>query len=123
MGQGGDLAFEELRTSFTWLGSAFSNLRIVREQLIADGNFLAARKTFSGDFTDVFTHSPIGSVEPTGEDVEWEVINTFRYDGEGRLAEEWVQSDHRSFPGEARRDCDGICPQRVGTRAVTDPCP
>jgi hypothetical protein len=25
-----------------------------------DGNFLAARTTFSGDFTGVFTYSPIG---------------------------------------------------------------
>jgi hypothetical protein len=28
--------------------------------------------------------------------VEWVVIGTFRYD-DGRLAEEWVQSDYRSF--------------------------
>jgi len=26
-----------------------------------------------------------------------EVINTFRYDDDGRLAEEWVQTDYRSF--------------------------
>jgi hypothetical protein len=25
------------------------------------------------------------------------VINTFRYDQDGRLAEEWVQTDYRSF--------------------------
>jgi hypothetical protein len=25
------------------------------------------------------------------------VIGTFRYDDEGRLAEEWVQTDYRSF--------------------------
>ncbi len=61
-----------------------------------DGNFLAARSTFSGDFTGVFTYSPIGPVEPTGQHFEWEVIGTFRYD-DGRLAEEWVQTDYRSF--------------------------
>jgi predicted ester cyclase len=80
------------------LRDAFSDLRIVREQIIADGSFLAARNTFSGDFTGVFTYSPIGPVEPTGQHVEWEVINTFRYDDDdGRLAEEWVQTDYRSF--------------------------
>jgi predicted ester cyclase len=79
------------------LGAAFSNLRIVREQIIADGRFLAARNTFSGNFTSVFTSSPIGPVQPTGQHVEWEVINTFRYDNDGRLAEEWVQTDYRSF--------------------------
>jgi hypothetical protein len=62
-----------------------------------DGSFLAARTTFSGDFTGVLTYSPIGPVEPTGQHLEWEVIGTFRYDDEGRLAEEWVQTDYRSF--------------------------
>ena len=41
-GPGGDLAFEELRAYFASLRSAFSGLRIVREQIIADCNFLAA---------------------------------------------------------------------------------
>lgn len=94
---GGDLGFDELRAYFASLRAAFSNLRLVREQIIADGRFLAARNTFCGDFTGVFTSSPIGPVEPTGQHVEWEVINTFRYDEDGRLAEEWVQTDYRSF--------------------------
>ena len=94
---GGDLSFEELRAYFASLRAAFSNLRLVREQIIADGRFLAARNTFSGDFTGVFTSSPIGPVKPTGQHVEWEAINTFRYDDDERLAEEWVQTDYRSF--------------------------
>jgi predicted ester cyclase len=96
-GPGGDLSFEELRAFFASLRAAFSDLRLVREQIIADGRFLAARNTFSGDFTGVFTSSPIGPVEPTGQHVEWEAINTFRYDDDERLAEEWVQTDYRSF--------------------------
>jgi predicted ester cyclase len=94
---GGDLSFPELSAYFASLRAAFSNLRIVREQIIADGRFLAARNTFSGDFTSVFTFSPVGPVEPTGQHVEWELINTFRYNDDGRLAEEWVQTDYRSF--------------------------
>ena len=82
---------------FASLRAAFSDLRLVREQIIADGNFLAARTTFSGDFTAVFTYSPIGPVEPTGQHLEWEVIGTFRYHDDGRLAEEWVQTDYRSL--------------------------
>jgi SnoaL-like polyketide cyclase len=62
-----------------------------------DGNFLAARTAFSGDFTELFTYSPIGPVEPTGQHLEWEVIGIFRFDGEGRLAEEWVQTDYRGL--------------------------
>jgi hypothetical protein len=59
---------------------------------------LAARTTFSGDFTGLFTHLPIGPVEPAGQHIEWEVIGTFTYDDDdGRLAEEWAQTDYRSF--------------------------
>src|SRR5580704_2682010 len=82
-GPGGDLSFDELRAYFASLRAALSDLRIVREQIIADGRFLAARNTLAGDFT--------------GQHVEWEAINTFRYDDDGRLAEEWVQTDYRSF--------------------------
>jgi predicted ester cyclase len=96
-GPGQDLSFDQLRTYFASLRAAFSDLRIVREPIIVDGNFLAARTTFSGDFTGVFTYSPIGQVEPTGQHIEWEVIGTFRYNDEGGLAEEWVQTDYRSF--------------------------
>jgi predicted ester cyclase len=96
-GPGGDLSFDELRAYFASLRAAFSDLRLVREQIIVEGNFLAARTTFSGVFTGVFTYSPIGPVEPTEEHLEWEVIGTFRYDDDRRLAEEWVQTDYRSF--------------------------
>jgi predicted ester cyclase len=96
-GPGADLGFDELSAYFASLRAAFGGLRLVREQIIVDGNFLAARTTFSGDFTGVFAYSPIGPVEPTGEHLEWEVIGIFRYDDEGRLAEEWVQTDYRSL--------------------------
>ena len=96
-GPGGDLSFDELRAYFASLRAALSDLRIVREQIIADGRFLAARNTFAGDFTGVFTSSPIGPVEPTGQHLEWQMIGIFRYDDDGRLAEEWVQTDYRSL--------------------------
>jgi predicted ester cyclase len=93
-GPGGDLGFDLLSAYFASVRAAFSNLRIAREQIIADGRFLAARTTFAGNFTSVFTFSPIGPVQPTGQHVEWEVIHTFRYDDDGRLAEEWAQMDN-----------------------------
>jgi predicted ester cyclase len=91
------LSFDELRSYFASLRAAFSDLRIVREQIIVEGNFLAALTKFSGGFTGVFTYSPIGPVNPTGQHLEWEVIGTFRYADDDRLAEEWVQTDYRSF--------------------------
>ena len=96
-GPGSELSFEELSAYFASLRGGFSNLRLVREQIIVDGNFLAARTVFSGDFTGIFTYSPIGPVDPNGQHLEWEVIGTFRYDDSGRLVEEWVQTDYRSF--------------------------
>jgi len=96
-GPGGDLSYDQLRAYFASLRAAFSDLRLVREQIIVDGNVMAARTTFSGDFTGVFTYSPIGPVEPTRQHLEWEVIGIFRFDGEGKLAEEWVQTDYRSL--------------------------
>ena len=96
-GPGSELSFAELSAYFASLRAGFSNLRLVREQIVVDGDFLAARTTFSGDFTGVFAYSPIGPVEPTGQHLEWEVIGMFRYDARGRLAEEWVQTDYRSF--------------------------
>jgi len=96
-GPGGDLRFDGLAAYFASLRAAFSNMRLAREQIIADGKYLAARTTFAGNFTSLFTFSPIGPVEPTGQHVEWEVIHTFRYDDDGRLAEEWVQADSLSL--------------------------
>jgi predicted ester cyclase len=93
----GDLDFEALRTYFASLRAAFTDFRIVREQIVADGVHLAARNTFSGIFSHVFTHSPVGPVEPHGRPIAWEVMNTFRYDSDGRLAEEWGQSDYRGL--------------------------
>src|SRR5580704_12547784 len=96
-GPGGDLSSDQLSAYFGSLRAAFTGLRLVREQIIVDGRFLAARTTFSGDFTGVFTYSPIGPVEPTDQHLEWEVIGTFRYDAGGKLAEEWVQTDYRGL--------------------------
>ncbi len=45
----------------------------------------------------LLTYSPAGPVDPTGDHLEWEVIGTFGYHDDGRLAEEWVQTDYRSF--------------------------
>jgi predicted ester cyclase len=96
-GPGAELGFDELSAYFASLRAAFRGLRLVREQIVVDGNYLAARTAFSGDFTAPFTYSPVGPVEPTGKHLEWEVIGTFRYDDEGRLEEEWVQTDYRGF--------------------------
>jgi hypothetical protein len=47
----------------------------------------------AGRFDKAFAYTPIGTVQPNGQEVQWELINIFRYTDEGRLAEEWVQTD------------------------------
>ena len=88
-----DLDFESLRGYFASLRAAFTNLQLVREQIIVEGLHVAARTRFSGTFTGVFTQSPVGPVEPHGKPVAWKVMGMFRYDADSRLAEEWVQTD------------------------------
>jgi len=96
-GPGGDLDFEALRAYFASVRDAFSDLRLTRAMIIGEGDYLAARTLFSGVFTGVFTLSPVGRLEPHGGAVEWEVMGIFRYNADGRLAEEWVQTDYRGF--------------------------
>ncbi|MBC5829279.1 MAG: ester cyclase [Candidatus Eremiobacteraeota bacterium] len=65
-----------------------------REQIVSEGKWLAARGTMSGVFEHLYTHSPIGVVHPTGKPVSFELMNVFRYDDAGKLAEEWVQLEN-----------------------------
>jgi len=39
----------------------------------------------AGRFDKEFAYTPIGTVEPNGQQVQWELINIFRYTDEGRL--------------------------------------
>ena len=96
-GPGGDMNLAQLKASFTNYRNALTGYTITREQIIVEGNFAAARNTFSGTFDNELKQSPVGPIKPTGKPVRWEVINTFRYDEQGRLAEEWIQNDGISF--------------------------
>lgn len=96
-GPNGDRNFDQLSSHFASLRAALSDFRLTREQILLDGDHMAARTSFSGIFTGVFTQSPIGALQPTGKPVKWEAMNIFRYDVSGRLAEEWVQTDYRSM--------------------------
>jgi predicted ester cyclase len=96
-GPGGELTYEELKAYFAALRAAFTNLQVQRAAIIGDGSYLAARTIFSGTFTNVLTQSPVGPLQPNGKPVEWEVMNLFRYNEQGRLAEEWVRYDVRDL--------------------------
>jgi predicted ester cyclase len=71
-------------------------LTIKRGIVVVEDNHVACQTTITGTFVREFTHSPVGSLPPNGQRVTFELTNIFRYDDQGRLAEEWIQTDNRS---------------------------
>ncbi len=88
---------DEIKSYFAALRDSFTDFTISRAQIIVDGNFVSARTVMAGRFDKEFAYTPIGAVEPNGRQVRWELINIFRYTDEGRLVEEWVQTDTYDF--------------------------
>ena len=93
---GAELDFEVVKAYFASLRAAFDDLEITRGIVVAEGDHIACQTTISGTFAREFTHSPIGPLPPNGRRIVFELMNIFRYDEQGRLAEEWVQADNRS---------------------------
>jgi predicted ester cyclase len=93
---GAELDYEGLKGYFASLRAAFDDLTISRGIIVAEGDYVACQTTIAGTFVREFTHSPVGPLPPNGNRVVFELMNIFRYDAQGRLAEEWVQSDNRS---------------------------
>ena len=93
---GGEWDYEGLKGYFAALRAAFDDLSIERGIVIVENNYVACQTTITGTFVREFTHSPVGPLPPNGQRVTFELTNIFRYDHEGRLAEEWIQTDSRS---------------------------
>jgi predicted ester cyclase len=93
---GAESDYPGLKGYFASLRAAFDDLTITRGIIVAEGDYVACQTTISGTFVREFTHSPAGPLPPNGRRVAFELMNIFRYDEQGRLAEEWVQTDNRS---------------------------
>jgi predicted ester cyclase len=93
---GAELDYEGLKGYFASLGAAFDVLTISRGIVLVEGDYVACQTTIAGTFVREFTHSPVGPLPPNRCRVVFELMNIFRYDEQGRLAEEWVQTDNRS---------------------------
>lgn len=70
------------------LGSAFPDLQIESEQLIQEGNIVAHRAVFRGDFLSEFYDVP-----PTENPVEFAVNVFHQFNDEGKIVEEWIEFD------------------------------
>ena len=97
-GPGGfDADYAGLTGYFRSLRAAFDDRTIRRGIIIAEGQYIACQTWIEGTFSQPFTQSPAGRLEPSGARVVMDLINIFRFDDEGRIAEEWVRTDNRSL--------------------------
>jgi len=96
-GPSGDADVTSAKAFFAMMRSAFRNFACERLLLVEQGQMIAARTVMTGVFTGPLQGTAAGTIEPNGEPVRRELLNLFRYDDDGRLAEEWVQYDDLTF--------------------------
>ena len=82
---------------FASIRAAFDDRLIRRGIMVVEGNYIACQTWIEGTFVREFTQSPAGPVAPNGQRVVFDLINIFHVDDQGRLLEEWVRTDYRSF--------------------------
>jgi predicted ester cyclase len=86
-----------LANYFKAIRAAFDDRSIRRGIVVAEANYIACQTWIEGTFVREFTQSPAGALAPNGQRVVWDLANIFRFDDQGRLIEEWVRTDYRSF--------------------------
>lgn len=84
---GPDLLKSRAGASYTMLHDAFSDFAFTINELVAEGNTVAARLTFRGTQT-----GPFAGIPPTGKKVENLSLSFFALTN-GQVAEEWTVSD------------------------------
>jgi hypothetical protein len=89
--------YDGLSAHFASIRAAFDDRSIKRGIIIAEGNLFACQTWMTGRFVREFTMSPAGPLPPNGAKVTWDLINIFRFDEQGRLVDEFVRTDYRSF--------------------------
>src|SRR6266478_6318235 len=86
-----------LANYFKTIRAAFDDRSIRRGIVVAEASYIACQTWIEGTFVREFTQSPAGVLAPNGQRVVWDLANIFRLDDQGRLIEEWVRTDYRSF--------------------------
>jgi predicted ester cyclase len=93
-GPQGDASLDDLKGIWSEMREAWTGFSCERDAILVQGNWVAARTRMEGVFERPYSNTPVGVVQPTGRPVKLELINFFRYDADGRLAEEWAQYDN-----------------------------
>jgi hypothetical protein len=86
-----------LQAYFKSIRDAFDDRSIRRGIIIVEGNHVACQTWIEGRFVREFSMSPAGPLPPNGKKVKWDLSNIFIFDDDGRLVEEHVRTDYRSF--------------------------
>jgi hypothetical protein len=94
---GFDADYAGLTEYFQSVRDAFDQRSIQRGIVVVDGDTMACQTWIQGTFVRPFTHSPAGTLQPNRARVVMDLINIFRFDDHGRLIEEFVRTDYRSF--------------------------
>lgn len=92
-GAAGDMDLAQTKAFFAVLRATFSNFRCERRHIAVDGDFVGCLTTMSGRFVNPIDLPPVGTIQPTGSDVSFDLVNLFRYNEAGELAEEWARYD------------------------------
>jgi predicted ester cyclase len=97
-GPGGwQAGYDGLQAYFQSWRNAFDNRKITRGIVVVEDNYIACQTTMEGDFVREFTHSPVGALPPNGQHIVFDLINIFRYDDEGRILDEYIQTDNHAL--------------------------
>jgi len=94
---GFDTDYAGLMNHFASIRAAFEDRSARRGLIVVEGSYIACQTWIEGRFVREFTESPAGPLAPNGERVVWDLSNIFRFDEQGRIVEEWVRTDYRSF--------------------------
>ena len=86
-----------LSNYFKAVREAFDDRSIRRGIIVAEGDYIACQTWIEGKFVREFTQSPVGPLPPNGQRVVWDLLIIFRFDGHGRIVEEWVRANYGSF--------------------------
>jgi len=94
---GFDTDYEGLQAYFRSICEAFEERSIRRGIVVVEGNHVACQTWMEGRFVREFTMSPAGPLPPNGKKATWDLSNIFVFSDDGRLVEECVRTDYRSF--------------------------
>jgi steroid delta-isomerase-like uncharacterized protein len=89
---------DELEQAFSRFRTTFPDLHVSPEDMIAEGDLVAARWTATG------THAgPLAGIPPTGRAVRWSGIDVYRL-LDGRIVEWWRNDDLVGLLQQVGRD-------------------